>query len=629
MKDKYFRLTLLVALFIFNVSAYADNDSVNDLKEKISQTNDLNKLIDYYKDLSKIYIGSGDSNSLASANKLIELSKKSNSEFSIANSFNIMGLAMKSTNDTYTAIDYFLQEKQIREDIQDHLGLAECYKNLGECYRSFFEYKTAINYLLTALSNFKDRNYTKGIAETLNRLAAVYAEYDIKEQRIKSLEYAFASKEIAEKMGDQALLVSNYIIIGADYGFLKDEKLSLQYFSEALELIESCKNKTDKALILKGIATAYYFMNELDKALQYGALAYNEALSKNNKVYIWLSSHILFMTYNRLNRIDSAYKYIGISGDTRSSMYYEEKERAVYRVEAKYQKKQLDEQTIRSNLLNLMYILSISFILIILTLIILRYRHLKKSNDKLSKQHAIINNQKEELSALNATKDKFFSIIAHDLKNPLSAFKTITGALYTMYHDFSEEDRLESLEMIQESADNLYSLLENLLEWSGTQRGKIVFNPIDIDLSYIVNSNFDLLNNSAKNKNIELILNVEKNTNIHADYNMINTVIRNLISNAIKFTPDFGTVTISCLVSKENTNISVFDSGVGISKERIDKLFKIDSQSSTKGTNNESGTGLGLILCKEFVEKHSGKIWVNSEIGKGSEFTFTIPNSLN
>ncbi|MEJ5244713.1 MAG: PAS domain S-box protein [Bacteroidota bacterium] len=231
----------------------------------------------------------------------------------------------------------------------------------------------------------------------------------------------------------------------------------------------------------------------------------------------------------------------------------------------------------------------------------------------------------EELKALNATKDKFFSIIAHDLKNPFGALKNLSDILHSMYNDFSEEERIEIINEMHSTSIKLYELLENLLTWSRSQRGTLEFHPDETNLKYIVTSCVELLKGTADNKSIKLQDYVDDDLVVLCDVNMITTVIRNLMTNAIKFTPENGDITVFAEKTDHEVIVAVKDTGIGISDEDKQKLFRIDVHHTTIGTSQEKGTGLGLILCKEFVEKHGGKIWVESEIGKGSTFKFTIP----
>lgn len=233
-----------------------------------------------------------------------------------------------------------------------------------------------------------------------------------------------------------------------------------------------------------------------------------------------------------------------------------------------------------------------------------------------------------ELKNFNATKDKFFGIIAHDLKNPFSSLLGASELLYENAYIYDSEKVKKFSKILNDSARSGYNLLENLLEWSRTQTGDISFYPSTVDINEIVDCNFANLKMFATNKNIELRSEIKEDMMIIADKNMLNTILRNLLSNAIKFTFNDGNVTVIVKDNASHVMFSVRDTGTGIEKENIEKLFRIDTKYFNVGTANERGTGLGLLLCKEFVEKHYGKIWVESEFGKGSEFKFTISKKI-
>jgi len=231
------------------------------------------------------------------------------------------------------------------------------------------------------------------------------------------------------------------------------------------------------------------------------------------------------------------------------------------------------------------------------------------------------------LRELNATKDKFFNIIAHDLKNPFNAIVGFSDIL-------AEQIRMKDYEKIEKYADVIHasalravSLLKNLLDWSRSQTGRIEFTPDYVEMVGLVNEVIKLLSDSAIQKSITITRELPHNAPVIADKDMIATILRNLISNAVKFTNPGGEIVVSVIQKSSELQISVCDDGVGMSKEIIERLFRIDKSISTNGTLNETGTGLGLILSKEFIEKHRGKIWVESEPGKGSKFIFTIPNN--
>lgn len=236
----------------------------------------------------------------------------------------------------------------------------------------------------------------------------------------------------------------------------------------------------------------------------------------------------------------------------------------------------------------------------------------------------------EQLKASNDAKDKFFSIMAHDLKNPIGAFMNLSELLTTYFDTFSPVEVQEMVKEVYNSSKRLLNLLENLLEWARLQTGSVSFQPQKNDLVYVANTTIELLSLNASNKKIELINNVKPNQYVFADENMLFTVIRNLITNSIKFTPEGGKITVSSLKRDDNmVEISVQDTGLGISDDIMQKLFRIDATIKSVGTANEKGTGLGLILCKEFIEKNGGIIGVNSKLGEGSTFYFTLPIADN
>jgi PAS domain S-box-containing protein len=256
-----------------------------------------------------------------------------------------------------------------------------------------------------------------------------------------------------------------------------------------------------------------------------------------------------------------------------------------------------------------------------------RQEEIQQQSEELTAQTENLRKVNIELERLNKTKDKFFSIIAHDLKNPFHAIIGFSELLRKDFHSMDNQQKIGLLELINVSSQSAYSLLENLLQWARSQTDKIRFTPENMDVSDIVKSTVDLHRISAEKKNIKIKSHVGDKHIVYADKNMITTVIRNLLSNAIKFTRSNGKIEISCNDSDKDIEITISDNGIGISKDNLDNLFRIDAYYSTTGTLGESGTGLGLIICKEFIEKNGGKIKVVSEEGKGSAFSFNLPAS--
>ncbi len=240
-----------------------------------------------------------------------------------------------------------------------------------------------------------------------------------------------------------------------------------------------------------------------------------------------------------------------------------------------------------------------------------------------------IQQKNDELRKLNAEKDKFFSIIAHDLRSPFSGFLGLTEIMAEELPNLGMEEAQEIALSLNKSAINIYRLLNNLLEWSQIRKGSVTFNPEFVQLRPIIEESIAMILDSARTKEIEISLDVPLGLKVFADTYMLQTILRNVISNAVKYTRKGGKANILARTTDDkDIEITVRDSGIGMSLEMIEDLFRIDVMTNRPGTDGEPTTGLGLILCKEFVERHGGKIWVKSEVGVGTEFHFTLPLSI-
>jgi len=235
----------------------------------------------------------------------------------------------------------------------------------------------------------------------------------------------------------------------------------------------------------------------------------------------------------------------------------------------------------------------------------------------------------KELKLLNSTKDKFYSIIAHDLRSPFQSLLSVSKLLATEIESLSQEEIIMFSKGLNDNLLNLYALLKNLLNWSLMQRNMMEYKPTDLNLFDLVDEKIEMSNQSALKKNISITNKVDTGTMVFADDNMLRSVVQNLLTNAIKFTQSEGRIIVSSKEKDGFVEVCVQDTGIGIELEKSSELFNFNTIFSTNGTDGEKGTGLGLPLCKEFVEKNGGKIWVESEIGKGSKFTFTLTKSTS
>ncbi len=254
-------------------------------------------------------------------------------------------------------------------------------------------------------------------------------------------------------------------------------------------------------------------------------------------------------------------------------------------------------------------------------------KQLKDLVNKLAVVNEQLQESENELKNLNASKDRFFSIIAHDLRSPFSSILSFSEFLVEDINELTKEELISFAGKINEAAKNVFVLLENLLQWSRIQSGKIQYEPINFNMFHKTNEVIYLLQNNANNKDITIENEITNDSIVFADEDMVFSVLQNLISNAIKFTKPGGVIKINSIVKEKTVEFSVRDNGVGIKEEDIHKLFRLDINHSTYGTKEEKGSGLGLILCKEMIEKNKGKIWVKSKVNAGTTFTFSLPRS--
>jgi len=252
----------------------------------------------------------------------------------------------------------------------------------------------------------------------------------------------------------------------------------------------------------------------------------------------------------------------------------------------------------------------------------LKIKHLQQ---ELQEKNTVLETKNRQLEELNACKDKFFSILAHDLREPFNSLFVLTELILENIEGWDPQKIKSITQKVQTSAGNLYELLENLLTWSRIQRNMMEAHPQRINLTYLVTQNLSRFEISARKKQIGFHNQIPAELFAYADAQMIDTVLRNLVSNALKFTPSHGTITISAVPDAAMIAVSVADTGIGIPEAMLRDVFRVDVKISRKGTAGETGTGLGLVLCKEFVEQNKGTLNVASHVGEGTTFTFTLP----
>jgi len=580
----------------FDSAIYQYNKSIK-IGENIHDTiNEINNLIG----LGQIYSEMGDFelalNKYLEASHYDEVKHNDSAKLSLLIS---MGNIYSDEHQGEKAISYYNQAMEIALKLKNEDTLSILYNNLAIIYQDDSNYNKALLFYEKSLAIDTKGNNKAGIALCLNNIGEVYFKMgNHKKAIVFLLESLSANRQLhleTEIIYNLETLIQIHLSLG---NFMQASK----YLDEGISLSKKLKTRGKRSDFLLLLAE-YYNKTGNNKKAYSSMLAYNSLTdSIRNK-----------------SRIDKI-----VELQTQFESEKKEQENEILRVRNQFTEEKLDKERIRANYLFIFSFLALAVIVLIFVLF--------RSKVKIHNRIKLINGKLEEsnskLKIINATKDKFFSIIAHDLKSP---FNAILGFSELIKSEVKNEKNIKIIEEyntnINESANSLFTLLENLLQWANDQRGILKFTPTQVDLYELIQSNLTIFKLKATDKSIKLFSDIKPNTVAFGDVNMVNTIVRNLISNALKFTEENGEIFLS---TKQNGNfiqLSVKDNGIGISKNDQDKLFRLDSNFTTIGTNYETGSGLGLILCEEFVKKNGGEIWFESEEKKGSTFIFSLKSA--
>ena len=583
------------------------------LSEKIGDIHLQAKALNYQ---SVIYRDQGAyEKSLAFSTRSLQLAQSVSDQTQIAYSYNNISTIYRLMGNYSAALEKLYRALEIFESIKDKVGIGYCYYNLGFVYMRQENFDKALENFETTVKIRESLNDAEGKTKALGRIAEIYLR---KGENQKALTIFREVEKAYSNFDDQRSLISIRMGLAELYKRNNDLKKALYERKHALELSEKFADVIGIVTNASEMGVIYALagnISEGKKFLEYGA----STAKKYNSSELKLTNYKSYAEFFEIRKdYTNAYKYAKLLKQYQDSIYKKEKSTAISEVEAAYQlnkkerEKELVQKDLEKNQQLIKYWTLISVLFVGLSIVAILLYFLKRRTTV-------------KLRELNATKDKFFSIIAHDLKNPITAQFTLTSMIIENYKDMGKDELLELIEAVDKAGKQTYRLLENLLYWSRAQIGRLEYDPKEIFLDEMIRESYDLLFDNAKAKNITLVPVAQSSFAAYGDEEMIKTVLRNLISNAIKFTNQGGTVRVELEKKKEQRIVRVIDNGVGIPPEYLDQIFRIDVVASTPGTEGERGTGLGLILCKEFVEKNGGKLRVESEEGKGSTFSFSLP----
>lgn len=544
--------------------------------------------------------------------------------------YNYLGVVYRNTGNYGFAQAYFTKAITNAQKSSNKTEEGFAYNNIGEILYLVGDYSTSFYYFNNAEKIFLDIDNKKGLGYVYNQIGLYY--YELGNYR-KSIDYLQKSLAIRLQTNDSINIAANYKNLINPY--LKLNNLdSVAYLLVKLETLNKKLKLPRIQIDLNEAYANYYFkLNKPDKAIYYAKDALDEAQS----IYYWKGvknlSFLLYQYYYQTGDYQKATEYILLNQAAKDTLLNQSSLKDIYLFYNQYStnKEIFYQSKISTYKFTLIILILFTFLSIsILTFYLLNFKKRVKELD--AKFIELENNLEDTINSYNDqlnNKDKYLSIIAHDLKNPISAIKNISEMMINENRKFSERELYDNLHLIKNTSNSLFNLLMDLLEWSRANTGQITVNPVMINTEKIVNEVITYLILQANNKQIKISVDIEPNTFIFADYNMVNTILRNIVSNAIKFTPISGNISISAHTNNDKTVIQISDNGLGIPPEKLSKLFTLEKSRSTVGTSGETGTGLGLILCKDFVEKNNGTISVFSELNKGTTFTITLPNNKN
>ena len=531
---------------------------------------------------------------------------------------------------TLILLDYYSQNDDVRGEII-------CNNYLGDLLRAFGKYQQGLKYLQIALDLNKGIHDSLLFAKTYNLLAAIYFEYKYPTYLDSANYYGIRSATIARQQGDDKILYSDLNILGRVEDGRGNLEMALKYLEQSLEIVRRV-SQVDESLVLASIAGVYFNQGKLRKAEKLALEAYNLAIEYNIMIYIRLSCSLLEVIYIQTHQYEQAHHFAKeLHAATRNYLNEKTEKRIndmMLQIEHVHRDIEVQKELERRRLYLIFLSVLIGCGVIFIIIIYLQKRKMKMVIRELKKANSEIQKQKEEMEKIasnldtsNATLKKFISIIAHDLKNPFNTIIGFSDLLKTEFDNLSPDERKLAIENTHKSSVSAYALLEQLLEWARLQTGTFQMNIEKLDLSEVVDEIISFQQPSAFLKNQHIQKDIPKGLYIYMDINMMLTIFRNLLSNAIKFTPEGGEIKITAAPSGNMVALTIADNGVGISSENMDKLFRIDEQYKTPGTIGEKGTGIGLLLCHEYVEKSGGTITVASKVEEGTTFTLNFPKA--
>lgn len=561
--------------------------------------------------------------------KALELAHAISDSALIANSYRELGFSHTIIGNYQQGLQAFTTALQLDQELNDLVSVSLGLNAIGKINEMWKEFDKALDFFYQSLDISRSIDNLSQVAIRKASIGSVYkslGKYD------KALEYLERSLELEIELDNEVRKGYRLDQIGEVYTLMEEYQKAGDVLFSALKIFRDNRILVSESIVLNHIALNYMRSNQLDKALQY----YQESLDIAKDIGF---NNMLQKNYNELSELkekkgqyDKALEYYKQFVALKDSAFNEQAKQELLDFQVRYESEQKEkelallnqerlEQELRLNQARQQRIF-MGAILVVLVISIgalySRFYIKKRAEQKL----AALNRQ---LNIHNQTKNKFFTILAHDLKNPIYAFRNISTSIHENYSELAREEIHYYTNELKSTSEKLCTFLDDLLKWAASLTGQLTPKTESVKLKPLFDELAELFKPMAESKNIHLKVDVSEDHTVVADRNMANTIFRNILSNAIKFTNKGGWVTIDSMANSHEVSINISDSGIGISQQDIPKLFHISNDPSQIGESKEKGMGFGLFLCKEFADKNHGRIWAESSLGEGSVFHIVLP----
>ena len=569
-------------------------------------------------------------------NKAIAISEKYSVYEMLGRAYNYSGLIYWKWSDYSKALSLYFKALQIKEKVNDEFETAVTLNNIAYVYNEIKEFEKSTIYSKRAEQIGKKLKNNFILGRALSNLSVSNLGLNKFQEAI---EYSKRSLSIKLLSNDKRGIGFSYIDLGKIYQSIKKYKLAFDNFQKAYGFMKQAQDNYGQALALSELGEICIDLGDHEAALF--NYKQSQKLATNGNFRLIKAQNLLNLSkiYQMQSKFPLALEYLKKYMQVSDSLKDEQNLAKLSELQIKYElEKSISENELlkkNNNLQKLqiekksLYVnglIGISILLVtMLFLIYSRNRFITTSKKEIEKKNLEIEKSRKDLEEINRNKDRFFSIISHDLRSPFQALLGYTNLIISEYDSLSDEERKKYILEIDTVFKSTLQLFENMLSWARAQDGKLDYSPIIVNLYQVMNETLLLLLGMAKRKGIQLIADISKDEFVYIDMYYIQTILRNLISNSIKFTKSGGFIKVSVDTINGQRTIIVEDSGIGMTKETAEKLFSDTKTDSKLGTDKEVGSGIGLTLCRELVKKYNGKIWVESELGKGSKFFFTVP----